>query len=60
MCMISPPDLSEYFTLWGESLATRTTPPSTEGAAERLQQAIELGLDRRPSTFIQADAPGDF
>ncbi|MFQ1002350.1 nitroreductase/quinone reductase family protein [Modestobacter sp. SSW1-42] len=45
LCMVSPPGLEEYFTLWGLPLPTRTTPPqlSDEEARSRLRQAIHLG-----------------
>lgn len=45
LCMITPPGLDEYFTLWGMPLSTRTAPPgmTDEEARSRLRTAIELG-----------------
>jgi deazaflavin-dependent oxidoreductase (nitroreductase family) len=47
LCMISPPGLEEYFTLWGQPLPTRTTAPNLteEESRQRLQRAVGLGAD---------------
>jgi quercetin dioxygenase-like cupin family protein len=45
LCMISPPGLEEYFTLWGRKLPTRTAPLdlSADEAAAAIERAVELG-----------------
>lgn len=45
LCMISPPGLEEYFTLWGTPLPTRTAPLeiSHDEAKAAIGMAIELG-----------------
>jgi len=43
LCMIPPPGLEQYFTLWGQPLPTRTSPPDPAETEQRLGRAIELG-----------------
>lgn len=47
LCMISPPGLEEYFTLWGKPLPTRTArlELSDDEAQDAIGKAIALGPD---------------
>lgn len=56
LCMITPPGLDEYFTLWGVPLPTRTALPdmTDEQARDRLRTAIELGPRYRIENLTSA------
>lgn len=43
LTMVSPPGLEEFFSLWGEPLPGRTSPPDPAQTGERLRRGAAIG-----------------